>query len=58
MLQLKCLVLCGNAHQECESEGANKMIEHLRDLISKSKTGDVYGKLVLIVTKLAEEFIP
>ncbi|KAL1548657.1 phosphoglucomutase (alpha-D-glucose-1,6-bisphosphate-dependent) [Salvia divinorum] len=27
---------------ECEFEGANKMIDYLRDLISKGKTGDVY----------------
>lgn len=32
--------------QECESEGANKMINHLRDLISKSKSGDRYGKFI------------
>lgn len=31
--------------QECESEGANEMINHLRDLISKSKQGDKYGEL-------------
>ena len=30
--------------QECESEAANKMIEHLRESISKSKPGDKYGK--------------
>ncbi|KAK9103491.1 hypothetical protein Sjap_020745 [Stephania japonica] len=29
--------------QECESDGATKMIEHLRDLVSKCKAGDVYG---------------
>jgi len=29
--------------QECESEGANKMVEYLRDLASKSKQGDSYG---------------
>lgn len=32
--------------QECESEGANKMVDYLRDLISKSKPGDEYGKFV------------
>nr|XP_009784250.1 PREDICTED: phosphoglucomutase, chloroplastic isoform X3 [Nicotiana sylvestris] len=32
-------------YEECESEGANKMIEYLRDLISKSKAGDKYGSL-------------
>lgn len=40
----KYLVLCENVLQECESEGANKMIDYLRDILSKSKTGDVYGK--------------
>lgn len=34
-------------YEECESEGANKMIEYLRDLISKSKAGDEYGNYVL-----------
>ncbi|KAL7259007.1 hypothetical protein ACSBR1_005000 [Camellia fascicularis] len=28
--------------QECESKGANKMIDYLRDLVSKSKPGDKY----------------
>ncbi|KAG5616808.1 hypothetical protein H5410_016632 [Solanum commersonii] len=32
---------------ECESEGANNMIEYLRDLISKSKAGDKYGSYSL-----------
>ncbi|WMV20368.1 hypothetical protein MTR67_013753, partial [Solanum verrucosum] len=32
---------------ECESEGANSMIEYLRDLISKSKAGDKYGSYSL-----------
>lgn len=40
-------------YEECESEGANKMIEHLRDLISKSKTGDVYGDYTL---QFADDF--
>ncbi|THF99628.1 hypothetical protein TEA_019311 [Camellia sinensis var. sinensis] len=31
-------------YEECESEGANKMIDYLRDLVSKSKSGDKYGK--------------
>ncbi|CAL5333491.1 unnamed protein product [Camellia sinensis] len=31
-------------YEECESEGANKMIDYLRDLVSKSKPGDKYGK--------------
>lgn len=34
-------VSCGN--QECESEGANKMMEYLRDIVSKSKGGENYG---------------
>lgn len=29
--------------QECESEGANKMIGYLRDLVSSSRGGDKYG---------------
>ncbi|KAK6926312.1 Alpha-D-phosphohexomutase, alpha/beta/alpha domain III, partial [Dillenia turbinata] len=34
-------------YEECESEGANKMIEYLRDLVSKSKPGEKYGSYVL-----------
>ncbi|XP_058769745.1 phosphoglucomutase, chloroplastic [Vicia villosa] len=34
-------------YEECESEGANKMIEHLREILSKSKSGDKYGSYVL-----------
>ncbi|XP_021637090.2 phosphoglucomutase, chloroplastic isoform X2 [Hevea brasiliensis] len=34
-------------YEECESEGANKMIEYLRDLVSKSKPGDKYGSYAL-----------
>ncbi|XP_011101150.1 phosphoglucomutase, chloroplastic [Sesamum indicum] len=34
-------------YEECESEGANKMIEYLRDLVSKSKAGDKYGSYTL-----------
>ncbi|KDP22352.1 hypothetical protein JCGZ_26183 [Jatropha curcas] len=34
-------------YEECESEGANKMIEYLRDLASKSKPGEKYGSYVL-----------
>ncbi|XP_058751675.1 phosphoglucomutase, chloroplastic-like [Vicia villosa] len=34
-------------YEECESEGANKMIEYLRDILSKSKSGDKYGSYVL-----------
>lgn len=33
--------------QECESEGANKMIDYLRDLVSMSKPGEKYGMFVL-----------
>nr|GLL49511.1 phosphoglucomutase, chloroplastic [Ipomoea trifida] len=32
------------AKTECESEGANKMIAYLRELISTSKAGDKYGR--------------
>ncbi|KAG6422592.1 hypothetical protein SASPL_119170 [Salvia splendens] len=44
------LILC---YFECESEGANKMIDYLRDLISKGKTGDVYGDYTL---QFADDF--
>ncbi|XVE64134.1 hypothetical protein DITRI_Ditri07aG0077500 [Diplodiscus trichospermus] len=40
-------------YEECESEGANKMIEYLRDLVSKSKEGEKYGNYVL---KFADDF--
>ncbi|KAG5077805.1 hypothetical protein JHK82_056500 [Glycine max] len=40
-------------YEECESEGANKMIEHLRDIVSKSKPGDQYGSYVL---QFADDF--
>ncbi|XP_027159739.1 phosphoglucomutase, chloroplastic [Coffea eugenioides] len=40
-------------YEECESEGANKMVEHLRDLVSRSKAGDKYGNYVL---HLADDF--
>ncbi|KAL0382318.1 UNVERIFIED_CONTAM: Phosphoglucomutase, chloroplastic [Sesamum calycinum] len=40
-------------YEECESEGANKMIEYLRDLVSKSKTGDKYGSYTL---QFADDF--
>lgn len=33
--------------QECESDSANKMMEHLRDVIANSKTGDIYGGFTL-----------
>ncbi|CAL9155326.1 unnamed protein product [Musa hybrid cultivar] len=31
-------------YEECESEGANKMMEYLRDVISKTKSGEKYGR--------------
>ncbi|KAK4350795.1 hypothetical protein RND71_030108 [Anisodus tanguticus] len=34
-------------YEECESEGANNMIQYLRDLISKSKAGDKHGSYIL-----------
>ncbi|CAH2070313.1 unnamed protein product [Thlaspi arvense] len=40
-------------YEECESEGANKMIEYLRDIVSKSKAGDSYGNYVL---QFADDF--
>ncbi|XVF09746.1 hypothetical protein REPUB_Repub07fG0122100 [Reevesia pubescens] len=40
-------------YEECESEGANKMIEYLRDLVSKSKAGEKYGNYVL---QFADDF--
>ncbi|KAL2324475.1 hypothetical protein Fmac_023533 [Flemingia macrophylla] len=40
-------------YEECESEGANKMIEYLRDTVSKSKPGDKYGSYVL---QFADDF--
>ncbi|KAI3783904.1 hypothetical protein L1987_42994 [Smallanthus sonchifolius] len=40
-------------YEECESEGANEMINYLRDLISKSKQGDKYGDYTL---QLADDF--
>lgn len=40
-------------YEECESEGANKMIECLRDVVSKSKAGDKYGSYAL---QFADDF--
>ncbi|PON69954.1 Alpha-D-phosphohexomutase superfamily [Parasponia andersonii] len=40
-------------YEECESEGASKMVDYLRDLISKSKPGDKYGNYVL---QFADDF--
>lgn len=40
-------------YEECESEGANKMIEYLREMISASKPGDSYGSYSL---QFADDF--
>lgn len=40
-------------YEECESEGANKMIQYLRDLVSKGKPGDKYGNYAL---QFADDF--
>ncbi|XP_020234555.1 phosphoglucomutase, chloroplastic [Cajanus cajan] len=40
-------------YEECESESANKMIEYLRDSVSKSKPGDKYGSYTL---QFADDF--
>lgn len=40
-------------YEECESEGANKMIKYLRECLSKSKPGDKYGSYVL---QFADDF--
>ncbi|KAF6155496.1 hypothetical protein GIB67_017851 [Kingdonia uniflora] len=40
-------------YEECESEGANKMVGHLRDILSKSNSGDKYGDYVL---QFADDF--
>ncbi|KAE8662111.1 Phosphoglucomutase [Hibiscus syriacus] len=40
-------------YEECASEGANKMIEYLRDLASKSKAGEKYGNYAL---QFADDF--
>ncbi|XP_030533275.1 phosphoglucomutase, chloroplastic [Rhodamnia argentea] len=40
-------------YEECESGGANKMVEYLRDLVSKSKEGEKYGDYVL---QFADDF--
>ncbi|KFK26792.1 hypothetical protein AALP_AA8G294200 [Arabis alpina] len=40
-------------YEECESEGANKMIEYLRDIVSKSKAGESYGNYAL---QFADDF--
>ncbi|XP_074574878.1 phosphoglucomutase, chloroplastic [Curcuma longa] len=40
-------------YEECESSGANKMMEYLRDIISKTKQGEKYGNYTL---KFADDF--
>ncbi|KAG9457044.1 hypothetical protein H6P81_001552 [Aristolochia fimbriata] len=40
-------------YEECESEGANKMMGHLQELISKSKPSDKYGSYEL---EFADDF--
>ncbi|XP_022736890.1 phosphoglucomutase, chloroplastic-like isoform X2 [Durio zibethinus] len=40
-------------YEACESEVANKMIEYLRDLVSKSQAGENYGNYVL---QFADDF--
>ncbi|ONI25183.1 hypothetical protein PRUPE_2G286900 [Prunus persica] len=40
-------------YEECESAGANKMVDYLRELISSSKPGDKYGNYVL---QFADDF--
>ncbi|KAE8665501.1 Phosphoglucomutase [Hibiscus syriacus] len=42
-----------SSYEECASEGANKMIEYLRDLASKNKAGEKYGNYVL---QFADDF--
>lgn len=40
-------------YENCESEGANKMVAHLREILTKSKEGDKYGEYTL---KVADDF--
>lgn len=40
-------------YENCESEGANNMVAHLRDILSQSKEGDKYGDYTL---KVADDF--
>ncbi|WOL09664.1 hypothetical protein Cni_G18417 [Canna indica] len=40
-------------YEECESEGANKMMAYLRDVISKTKSGEKYGNYTL---QFADDF--
>lgn len=43
ILLLLVVVANGYVLQECESVGANQMIEYLREMISKSEPGEKYG---------------
>nr|XP_010934074.1 phosphoglucomutase, chloroplastic [Elaeis guineensis] len=40
-------------YEECESDGANQMMEYLRDLISKTQSGEKYGNYIL---QFADDF--
>lgn len=40
-------------YEECESKGANEMMDYLRDIISKIKPGEKYGNYVL---EFADDF--
>lgn len=40
-------------YENCESEGANKMVAHLREILSNSKEGDKYGEYTL---QVADDF--
>uniref|UniRef100_A0A1D1ZM42 phosphoglucomutase (alpha-D-glucose-1,6-bisphosphate-dependent) n=1 Tax=Anthurium amnicola TaxID=1678845 RepID=A0A1D1ZM42_9ARAE len=40
-------------YEECESEGANQMIHHLREIVAKSKPGESYGNYTL---QFADDF--
>ncbi|ONK72704.1 uncharacterized protein A4U43_C04F22250 [Asparagus officinalis] len=40
-------------YEECESAGANQMVEYLREMISKSKPGEKYGNYTL---QFADDF--
>jgi phosphoglucomutase len=38
--------------QKCESDSANKMMQHLRDAIANSKPGDIYGLLTCAILSI------
>ena len=40
-------VFCRYDYEECESEGANKMMDHVRSVIAQAKKGDKFGSFVL-----------